>query len=165
MTEKENNEMLNKEIAENKEKKTKGKIIVKEVIREKNKFFTFSHLLFTAIVATVVSVISIFIYDKYYAQKIVSFDFKGYILGLRDMYMSGKINDAELKQAIDLVEQKIKSQEKNKVVFMGDVILSKVERIDYPIRIEFNQDNFTLQNQQNNNLPQRQGSNEQRPNK
>jgi archaellum component FlaF (FlaF/FlaG flagellin family) len=99
--------------------------------------FSLKVLLVNILVSLMVAIGVVYVYDKYYAQKIVAFDLKGYIIGLRDMYLAGKINDEDLKKAIDMAYDVIKSQKKNKVVIMGDVILSPVEVIDYPVRVEF----------------------------
>jgi hypothetical protein len=101
-------------------------------------------LLINILVSLLISVGVVYVYDKYYAQKIVAFDLKGYIIGLREMYIAGKINDEGLKQAIEAAYVAIKNQRRNKVVLMGDVILTPVERIEYPVKIEFS--SFSLFN-------------------
>jgi len=98
--------------------------------------FSLKSLVINVLVSLLVSFCVIYVYDRYYAQKIVAFDLKGYIVGLRDMYMAGKIDDEGLRRAIDAAYVAIKSQKKNKVVLMGDVVLTPVERIDYPIKID-----------------------------
>jgi 2-phospho-L-lactate guanylyltransferase (CobY/MobA/RfbA family) len=60
------------------------------------------------------------------------------------MYMAGKIDDEGLKRAIDAAYTVIKSQRKNKVVLMGDVVLSPVERIEYPVKIDFSSVFFNI---------------------
>jgi hypothetical protein len=67
----------------------------------------------------------------------VAFDLRGYMLGLRDMYIAGKINDEGLKQAIEAVYMTMKNQRGNKVVLMKDVILNSVGEIGYPVKVEF----------------------------
>ena len=136
MEEKERDEK--KEADEKKEpKKEVEKKIKEEVKKGGGGLSLFKILLINVLVSLLVSVGMVYIYDKYYAQKIVAFDLKGYVIGLRDMYMSGKINDEEVKRAIDAAYLAIRNQRKNKVVLMGDVILTPVERIEYPIKIEF----------------------------
>lgn len=101
-------------------------------------------LLVNVLVSLMVAVGVVYVYDRYYAQKIVAFDLKGYVIGLRDMYLAGKINDEDLKKAIDMAYDVIRSQRKNKVVIMGDVILSPVEVIDYPVKVEFSSFSFNI---------------------
>ena len=102
----------------------------------------FKVLLINILVSLLVAVSVVYVYDRYYTQKIVAFDLRGYMLGLRDMYVAGKINDEGLKQAIEAIYITIKNQRKNKVVFMKDVILSPVEEIGYPMKIEISPFSF-----------------------
>ncbi|MEM4134387.1 MAG: hypothetical protein QXV73_04245 [Candidatus Micrarchaeia archaeon] len=92
------------------------------------------------LLSALINVAGLFIYHNYFAVKIVAFDLKGYIWGLRDMYINGKINDEQLKQSIDMAEKAVTTLSKNKVVLLGDVVLTKhVEKIDYPIKIDIPQ--------------------------
>ena len=130
--------MKNKERDEKKEVKVEAERKVKEEVKkEGGSLSLFKVLLINVLVSLFVAVSVVYVYDKYYAQKIVAFDLQGYIIGLKEMYIAGKINDEDLKRAIDAAYAVIKSQRKNKVVLMGDVILSPVERIEYPVKIEF----------------------------
>jgi len=69
-------------------------------------------------------------YDCYFAQKIVALDVKGYIAEQRDLYLSGKINDAQLKESFDRLEMVKERVPKNRVIILGDVLVRKnVEEI------------------------------------
>lgn len=69
-------------------------------------------------------------YDNYFAQKIVALDVKGYIAEQRDLYLSGKINDDQLKESFDRLEKVKERVPKNKVIILGDVLVRKnVEEI------------------------------------
>ncbi|WP_051345912.1 hypothetical protein [Thermodesulfovibrio yellowstonii] len=98
---------------------------------KKRKGFFFISLL----ISVVVSAASIFVYDHFFAQKIVIFDLKGYVATLRDLYLAGKINDEELKKGIDEIEKVVNSTPKRKVIITSDVVLggNRVENIT-PIR-------------------------------
>lgn len=89
-------------------------------------------LILNIIVSLVVSSAVVFAYDHFFAQKVVVFDFKGYIEELRDLYLAKKIDDAELKRRIDLVEAMVNSTPKRKVIIMGDAVLGKdrVEKLE-----------------------------------
>jgi len=70
------------------------------------------------------------VYDNYFAQKIVALDVKGYITEQRDLYLGGKITDAELKESFDRLEKVKEKVPKNKVIILGDVLVRKnVEEI------------------------------------
>jgi hypothetical protein len=125
---------------------------VKKEVKGGGKSFNFKVLMINILVSFLVSVGVVYVYDRYYAQKIVAFDLKGYVMGLRNMYLAGKINDEGLKQAIEAAYLAVRGQAKNKVVIMGDVILSPVERIEYPVKIEFSSLPFFNMNGMNGTL-------------
>ena len=74
---------------------------------------------------------SVYIYDHYYAQKVVSLDIKGYIANQRDLYLAGKIDGKQFRANIDKLEAVVKSIPKNRVVIMGDAVVkgAKVEKL------------------------------------
>jgi len=69
-------------------------------------------------------------YDNYFAQKIVALDVKGYIAEQRDLYLAGKINDAQLKESFDRLERVKDKVPRNRIIILGDVLVRKnVEEI------------------------------------
>jgi hypothetical protein len=83
------------------------------------------HILITALISLVISAGSIFVYDQFFAQKIIMLDLKGYVATLRDLYIAGKIDDKQLQSAIDRIEVVINNQPKREVIITSDVILGK----------------------------------------
>lgn len=75
------------------------------------------------LISLVVSVCSILVYDKFFATKIVTFDLKGYVAVLRDLYLTKQIDEAELKKRIDKIEEIVVKTPKRKVIITSDVIL------------------------------------------
>lgn len=69
-------------------------------------------------------------YDRWYAQKVVAVDLKGYIAQQRDNYLNGKINDDELKKSFDRLETVITAIPKNRVVIMGDAVVRNAETVN-----------------------------------
>jgi hypothetical protein len=83
-----------------------------------------------AFVSAMVTIGVLTIYDRYIAQKIVALDVKGYIAEQRDLYLSGKINDAQLKESFDRLEKAKEKVPKNRIIILGDVMVRKnVEEI------------------------------------
>jgi hypothetical protein len=80
-------------------------------------------------VALITSFASVYSYDRWYAQKIVAVDIKGYIAQQRDNYMAGKLTDEELKRSFDHLENVVIAIPKNRVVIMGDAVVRNVETI------------------------------------
>jgi len=68
-------------------------------------------------------------YDRWYAQKIVAVDIKGYIAQQRDNYLAGKLNDDELKRSFDRLEAVITAIPKNRVIIMGDAVVRNAETV------------------------------------
>ena len=73
------------------------------------------------------SAATVFVYDHWYAQKIVAVDMKGYITLQRYKYKDGKINDEDLRRAFDKLELEITAIPKNKVVIMADTAIRNAE--------------------------------------
>ena len=69
-------------------------------------------------------------YDRWYAQKVVAVDIKGYIAQQRDNYLAGKLNDEELKRSFDRLESVITTIPKNRVVIMGDAVVRNAETVN-----------------------------------
>lgn len=97
--------------------------------KHQKKGFRLPAWLFTTLVSILMSALSIFVYDRFFTQKVVSLDIKGYIAEQRDLYLSGKINDEQFRANIDKLEAKVKSVPKNRVVIMGDAVVKNAEVI------------------------------------
>ncbi|WP_353684384.1 hypothetical protein V4D30_00950 [Thermodesulfovibrio sp. 3907-1M] len=80
-------------------------------------------ILVTVLISLVVSSGVVFVYDQFFSQKIVTFDLKGYVATLRDLYVTGQIDDKELQRRIDVVEAIVNSTPKRNVIITSDVIL------------------------------------------
>jgi len=83
-----------------------------------------------ALVSVVITTGMLAAYDCYFAQKIVALDVKGYIAEQRDLYLAGKINDAQLKESFDRLERVKEKVPGNRIIILGDVLVRKnVEEI------------------------------------
>ena len=89
------------------------------------------YLIGTVLLSIITSVLSVIIYDQYYATKIIALDFKGFITYQRELYMTQKITDAQFRQNIDNLEKIVLGVPRNHVVIMGDAVLGRVEKIDF----------------------------------
>ncbi len=78
-----------------------------------------------------VSASSVYVYDRFYAQKIVAVDIKGYIATQRDLYLSGKETGKEFRANIDKLAAAVKGIPKNRVAIMGDAVIknAKIEKL------------------------------------
>ena len=80
-------------------------------------------------VSLVASLATIAGYDRWYAQKVVAVDIKGYIAQQRDNYLAGKLNDDELRKSFDRLEAVITAIPKNRVIIMGDAVVRNAETV------------------------------------
>ena len=79
------------------------------------------------LVSMLMSASSVYVYDRFYAQKIVAVDIKGYIATQRDLYLSGKETNKEFRANIDKLATVVKSIPKNRVAIMEDVVIKNAE--------------------------------------
>ena len=84
------------------------------------------------IISLLISVLSLFFYDRFFAQKIIAVDMKGYIAKQRDLYMEGKLTDEQFRANVDKLEDAVKSIPSNRVAIMGDVVLKNAEQKQLP---------------------------------
>ena len=75
------------------------------------------------------SLVAIYGYDRWYAQKIVAVDIKGYIARQRESYLAGTMTDDELKKSFDRLEAVITAIPRNRVVIMGDAVVRNAETV------------------------------------
>ena len=80
-------------------------------------------------ISLVASLATLYTYDRWYAQKVVAVDIKGYIAQQRENYLAGKLNDEELKRSFDHLERVITTIPRNRVVIMGDAVVRNAETI------------------------------------
>lgn len=85
--------------------------------------------LLTVVISLLIAAASIFVYDRFFVQRIVAVDIKGYIAEQRDLYVAGKINEEQLRQNIDRLEKIVSQIPKNRVAIMGDAVIRNAEVI------------------------------------
>lgn len=73
------------------------------------------------------AVSSVYVYDRYFALKLVAVDIKGYLADQRDLYMAHKINEEQLNKAIDKLGAAVDRIPKTKAVVMADAVIRNVE--------------------------------------
>jgi len=94
---------------------------------EKDSRISITVLVCVLILNILVSSGTVFLYDRYFAPKIVSVDLKGYISKQKDLFLDGKINEEQFRQNIDRLEKAIDEVPKNKIILTGDVVIRNAE--------------------------------------
>jgi len=84
------------------------------------------------VVSIVSSVATVAAYDRWIAQKVVAVDVSGFLQEQRDLVLAKKITMDDFKANLDRYLAVLKSQPKNRVLILEDVIASKnLEKVSY----------------------------------
>ncbi|MHB8712483.1 MAG: hypothetical protein ACYC9T_09265 [Trichloromonadaceae bacterium] len=80
-------------------------------------------VLIAALVGSIASTVAVGLYDRFYAQKVVAVDLKGFIQRQRDMLVEGKIEEQGLRDSFDRMEAVFDRIPANHVVILKEVVL------------------------------------------
>ncbi len=88
------------------------------------------------IIATMIAVsllsstVAVAVYDRFFAQKIVTINLRQYMENQRDLYLSGKLTADQVKQNLDGFIASVKAAPKNKVILLEDVVANSTEKLE-----------------------------------
>ena len=83
----------------------------------------------TVIISAFLSILSVLVYDRYYATKIVTVDVRGFMEEQKKLYLAGAIGDEQLKEGIEELQAAISGVPSNKVILMGEVVVRNAESL------------------------------------
>ena len=84
------------------------------------------------VVSMMSSVATVAAYDRWVAQKVVAVDVSGFLQEQRDLVLAKKITMDDFKTNLERYIAALKSQPKNRVLILEDVIASKnLEKVSY----------------------------------
>ena len=90
-----------------------------------------ARIFFCAVLVSVtISFGSVYLYDRFIAQKVVAVDLQGFLAKQKGLYLQGDIDDAELKKRMDQLEQLVETIPKRYAVVLGDVVVRNIEVIE-----------------------------------
>lgn len=78
----------------------------------------------SAIVSILVSAGTVYLYDVYYAQKAVVFDFSSYLDKQKTEFLAGRTDEEKLRKEFAIAKERIDEVGKNRIVLSKDVVLS-----------------------------------------
>lgn len=105
-----------------KEKEPKSKKEGRKEKRGENKGVS----LFTVFVVSILSsVLSVIVYHYFFAVKIAVIDLSGYLLALKNLYVSQKISDEELRAKVDAFVNVIKQNEGKYIILNAESVLGR----------------------------------------
>ena len=91
--------------------------------------FTFKSFLLIVLVNIIMSSASLYVYDRYFAQKVVAFDIKGYIAEQKRLFYKGKITEDELLGGLDKVDAFLTKESKNTLILNGEAVIKNAKFI------------------------------------
>ena len=86
------------------------------------------------VVATIVSLVSsvgsLFTYDRFFAQKVVTANISKFVIDQRDLYFQGKIDRQQYINSLTNFIALLKNQPKNRVIILEDVVAANAEKLE-----------------------------------
>ncbi len=86
------------------------------------------------VVATIVSLGSslgsLFTYDRFFAQKIVTANISKFVIDQRELYFQGKIDKQQYINSLTNFITLLKSQPKNRVIILEDVVAANADKLE-----------------------------------
>jgi len=84
------------------------------------------------LITMAITLTMIFVYDRYFAQKIYVFGLKGYLRTEKALLMAGEIDEAGLQKRLDTIERLLDEKAANSrhVILMGDAVLRNGEKLN-----------------------------------
>lgn len=90
---------------------------------------TFKSFFLVVLVNIIMSSASLYVYDRYFAQKVVAFDIKGYIAEQKKLFYKGKITEDELLSGLDKVDAFLMKESKNTLILNGEAVIKNAKFI------------------------------------
>ncbi len=90
----------------------------------------------TAMVSLAMSVLSVLVYDHFFATKILAVDLKGFVAAQRDLFVAGRLTEEQFMNNMDELEKVIAGARDNQVVIMREAVVrnATVIGIDVPAK-------------------------------
>ena len=75
------------------------------------------------LIALVVAGVSLFTYDRWFVDRVVAFDLKGYLRTQQALLANGEITEAQWQQRLDRLEQVFRELPPNRTILLKEVVL------------------------------------------
>jgi hypothetical protein len=86
---------------------------------------TLKIIIVSALVSAVITALGISYYDRHFAAKIAVIDMTGYVAGLKNAYLAGKLPKAELDNRLKGLSERIRNENtSNALVLLKEVVVS-----------------------------------------
>ena len=98
-------------------------------MREKSKL-TVGAVILLLIVNIIVSIITVSLYDRYFARRVAFIDIRGYMLDRKQLFLAGSITEKQFTESVDKIEKALLKTDKRTVVLLGDAVVRNAEKIN-----------------------------------
>ena len=99
-------------------------------VKDEKKYFPGFSTLISLVISLIISLSCVAGYHHYFAPRIVVVDLKGYVKAQRDLFLTNKIGQEDLRRNLDKMEEIITSIPKNNIVFSRDAVLRNAKVIE-----------------------------------
>jgi hypothetical protein len=89
----------------------------------------FKTVLFLLLLNVLVSMTTIYVYDRSFAQKVVAFDIRGYMADQKKLFYAGKITEDELLKSLDTLDDFLRRESRNTLILNGDAVVKNAKFI------------------------------------
>ena len=79
------------------------------------------------LVSLIVAIGTVYLYDRYFAQKVVAIDLQGFLQQQKDDYLAGKITEDDMDRRMDELEIFVDQIPKHHPVILGNVVVRNIE--------------------------------------
>ncbi len=100
-----------------------------KTMREKSKL-TVGAVILLLIVNIIVSIITVSLYDRYFARRVAFIDIRGYMLDRKKLFLAGSITEKQFTESVDEIEKALLKTDKRTVVLLGDSVVRNAEKIN-----------------------------------
>ena len=84
------------------------------------------------VIALMVAFLSLAVYDQYFASRVMVVDLTGFVKEQKELFVQGKINEADLSARLAQFQDFLSKQPKNVTVITRDVVLSGGKELQNP---------------------------------
>ena len=75
------------------------------------------------LIALVVAGVSLFTYDRWFVDRVVAFDLKGYLRAQQALLASGEITEAQWQQGLERLEQVLREERVKDTMVLKEVVI------------------------------------------
>ncbi|MEM1672833.1 MAG: hypothetical protein QXT86_12365 [Archaeoglobaceae archaeon] len=92
---------------------------------------SFIDYILVCLLCLIVSIASVFVYDRFFVPKIAIVDLEAYVNSLRYLYVTGKITEKDLDKYMDVAIRSIQDRKNRYVIILGSVVVGRPKNVEY----------------------------------